>query len=423
MRQSSARRRLLSNRTAFAIVFLVVNLHILRNVALVPYLASYAMTCAWVATRLVGKPPIVRLGMPALWVGLALCGFITTTAISGYSASTFGLVRFLFAFPVFLALLAFTDHPDDIRDHMRTMVVVFALGSLTVPLQFVTGPIGFFAADAERAGVDRFASIFGSLTSLGVAAGSYLALSYGLSSLLRLFTALAISVGGIASLSKAAIANIGIGLASGPVAQRTGKGRAAVGLAVAIAAIATSVLQSEDLSRGIRATAVSFGFDSGVVTNDQSVTQSAADRVTRLPMENRAALRNLESPLVYAVGGGFGMASTALVPAEASLAPMAHNQFAEFVSVFGYVGGGAFLAITAAIGVRLMRRWRGGSDNISGPTFFAFSIWAVNSIFANGTAYQPAMASILYFSMFVALMRVAPEGVASDASVNEAVRG
>ncbi|MCA0180555.1 MAG: hypothetical protein LCH77_13415 [Actinobacteria bacterium] len=417
MRPSRGRKKiLLSNRLAFGLVFVVVNLHILRNLAALPYLTVYAITVAWVLTRLIGKKPIVKMNVPTLWVLLSIFGFMTTAVISGSFAGAFGLVRFLFAFPIFLALAAFSETLDDVQDHMRTMVMVFAIGCLSVPLQFVTGPIAFFAADAERAGIDRYASVFGSLTSLGVAAGSYIALSHGLPGRTRILSTLSISIGGIASLSKAAIANIALGLLTGPLSGRKRLGRATFGLIFSVMLLVAAVWQSESLSRSLRATAISFGVDSGVKTNDLSFTASAIDRLTRLPMENWAGLEALGSPLAYLTGGGFGMASTALVPAEASLAPMAHNQFAEFVSVFGVVGGGAFVGICILLGLRLLRRWRNEPYPFSGPAFFAFAMWTTNSFFANGTAYQPSMASVLFFCMFVAILGARAEESATHVS-------
>lgn len=406
-----------ANSWGFAVVFIVVNLHVLRNVASAPYLALYAVVTLWVLNRAIAqisRSNNVRLGLPSAWVLTALIAFLSSIAISGLPAATYGLVRYLFAFPIFLAFVAYTTTDKDLANHLRTMCYFFTFGSLTVPLQYFTGPITFFADASERAGIERFASIFGSLTALGVAAGSYIALTQALRSRAMISAVLAISVGGIASLSKAAIANIALGLGSFVAIGGKQFARVLTTLVVIVCATYFTVQESSILQDSLAASATSFGVEGGTQNYDQSFQGSLSDRLITRPAENFAVLATLGSPLVYLTGGGFGMASTALVPSSASLADMTHNQFAEFVSIGGFVGGGIACTVVAVILFRLLRDWRMGRDSVKGAVLAAFAIWIANSFFANGTAYQPITASIVFAAMFLAAQRPDAE---SDASL------
>lgn len=397
-----------SNTWGFAFVFVIVNLHVLRNVAAAPYLAVYALVSLWALNRAIvqiNRRRDLSLGMPAIWVITAAIGFLSAVAISGMTAATYGLVRYLFAIPVFFAFVAYTESRHDLLSHIRTMCAFFALGALTVPLQYVTGPITFFAAASERAGLERFASLFGSLTALGIAAGSYIALSQALRPRATILGTLAISIGGVASLSKAAIANIALGLAAQLAVGGRQVLRLVVTLAITVAGGYFLVQQSPLLQESLAASATSFGVEGGSQNFDMSFQSSLYDRLVTRPAENWAVLATLNSSLVYLLGGGFGMASTALVPANASLAPMTHNQFAEFYSVFGLIGGTLATLVVATIGVRLVRNWRIGQDPMSGSILAAFALWVANSFFANGTAYQPVTASVLFLAMYVAALR------------------
>lgn len=394
-----------ANAFGFAIVFIVVNLHVLRNVVPVPYLALYALITLWVLNRALvrfTRGPTARLGLPLAWIATAGIGFVSTLAISGGSTAAYGLVRYLFAFPVLLAFFAYTQSRRDLKNHIRTMCAFFAVGALSVPMQYLTGPVTFFAAASERAGLDRYASLFGSLTALGVAAGSYIALSQALRPRATILSVLAISFGGIVSLSKAAIANIALGLLSHLALGGRRVVRLTLTLGLVIGVGYFIVQESQILQESLAASATSFGVAGGAENYDMSFQSSIFDRLTTKPAQNWAVLATLGSPLVYLTGGGFGMASTALVPSGASLAGMTHNQFAEFYSVAGIVGGTFATLAIATIAIRLIRAWSISKDSLNGAVLVAFVLWIANSFFANGTAYQPIASSILFLAMYVA---------------------
>ncbi|MDP3950824.1 hypothetical protein [Microbacterium sp.] len=395
------------NSLKFAIVFWVVNLHLLRNLATLPYLALYGLISAVVVLSFMFgvKRSRLSLSLPTLWLLIAVVGALVSSFVIPVSAALYGLSRFLFAAPIFLALVQYTDSRNDLLLHIRSVTLYFAVAALTVPLQFVVGPISWFADDSSRAGFDRYSSLVGSLASLGIVTGCYIVLMQ-LSPARTRFLKIAVTiVSAIASLSKSAIANVVLGMIAMTWVSRKKLSRSVVGLAIMVASIIAAVAYVPPVSERFIASLESFGYDAvpgGAENYDASVQESAADRVTKLPKENLLAMQELYSPLVYLIGGGYGMASTALVPEEASIAPMAHNQFAELGTVFGAVGGGIMIWLTLTLWMRLRRRSRGPGD-IPSVVLASYSILLVNSVFANGTLYQPASASILCLAAYVAL--------------------
>jgi hypothetical protein len=174
-------------------------------------------------------------------------------------------------------------------------------------------------------------------------------------------------------------------------------------LALVGASTATAVAYVPPVHERLSASLESFGYtEVGLPANyDSNVRVAAVARVTEFPKANFLALRNLNSPFVYLVGGGFGMASTALVPRASSIAPMAHNQYAELATVFGAVGGSVMVVVLILIAVRLKMRARRAGD-LATVVLASYLVFLVNSLFANGTAYQPSSASILCLAAYAA---------------------
>ena len=393
---------------SFAAVFLVVNLHLLRNVT-PGYLALYTLVSLWVIIELVLGSKCQRKyfsATPVVWVAIAIFGFAVTATLSGVSAAAFGLSRFLFSFPVFLAFVCYTHSKADLVSHIRFMVGFMVVAALTVPMQFVTGPIPWFASASERGGLERYASLVGSLTALGIIAGSYIVLLqlHKVSRRLPYMVFFIMSVA--ATLSKAAIANCALGLVCIVYVSRREIGRTIVALIATAAMLGVAVAAVPAVRERAATTLGSFGVQSAETlstkNNDATAQQSAISRVTELPRKNYEALGQFDSYMVYLTGGGFGMASTALVPKAASLGPMAHNQFAELVTVFGFLAGVFLILVLIGLQVVLLRRARREEGRLAGAVAAAFGLFMVNSMFANGTVYQPASASIFFLGMFVA---------------------
>ncbi|WP_330476579.1 hypothetical protein [Terrabacter sp. C0L_2] len=395
----------------FAGIYIVVNLHLLRNVAGPVYLAVYAAVASLVVVAAVtsGRRHNWRgSSWGFTWAAICTLGLPISLAYTDFSGVTSGYVRLVFAFPVFLALILFTSTQDDLRRNVTVMLLFGAIASLSLPLQLVTGPIGWFASSSERAGLDRYASLAGSLTSFGIGAGALIVLAPLATRRVGTVCALVIAVSAATSLSKAGMANILLSIIALAWLYRRKLPSKILKVAPFAMAAAYVAADIEGLRDRFIATASSFGLvsDPAIVNYDVPVDQSVGERLTALPAANFAALGDLHTPFAYLLGGGYGMGGTALVPRESVLAPMAHNQFAELITVFGFIlGGAAILGMLATFG----RLWKVARNTpcpeqrrVYQLTIAAYSIFLANSLFANGTLYQPFSASIFYFALFVA---------------------
>jgi len=410
----------LSNRVKFALVFIVVNLHVLRNLATVPYLAVYAAVAVSLLIDFVFTQRAGRLnsstGLFAVWIVVAFFAFLISMALISPAGAVQGLGRFLFSTPIFLALSLYTRNYEELKQHIETFVGFFAFASLTIPLQFLTGPITWFVDASTRNGFERYSSVLGNLTAVGITIGSYVVLAQASRPRWRWVWLLLMVLPALISLNKSAIANVALGLIFLIILNRRRLGRLAIGATGLVGVLALMVALIPAIQERLLSPLVSFGIaspmDAGITqVDDVSATQSLLDRLIALPRANFEALQTVHSPFIYLTGGGFGMGNTALVPLADVLAPMAHNQFAESITVFGILGGSVQIAIMLRICVLLYRRVKtrsGGSGLVAG-VLASYVILLFNSLFANGTLYQPASASVFFLALFTATASFFPD--------------
>lgn len=396
------------NPWRFAVVAAVLGAHTLRNFSPL-YLLLYAIVALWTLICFLRVDWRERLSdrgaMVVTWLVIAATGAVMTAFLQSPGAAADGLSRFLFAIPILFALVAWTNSRDQLVTHACTLVAVFTLQALTLPLQFVTGPLPFLAAAEQRGGLVRYSSAVGSVTSIGIIVGCYLILAQLFRPAWRFPLMVVLSAATVVSLSKAAIANVVIAWIVILLMNRRHRrlvGAIGIGIpALVLLAYATLAPFRERISTSL----VSFGVEqaSGHGNGDVDIVQSILQRVTELPGRNYAALAELGNPLVYLFGGGYGMGDTALVGAGDGLTIMAHNQLIESITVFGLLGGLLQWGFLALVLVALLRRWRGTGDRIFGALALAHLVFLVNSIFANGTLYNPMSGAIVWLVSFAAL--------------------
>lgn len=413
-----------SNRVMFAIVFLIVNMHLLRNLSLLLYVALYVPMLFYITVEFVTRA--YRRQLPGfghlfiVWITFAVIGFLVSLMLISPLGAVMGLARFLFGAPIFMALVLYTRNADEFRGHLSTLVYFFAISSLSLPLQFLVGPISWFAEASQRAGLERYSSLIGSLTSIGVIVGSYLVLVHGVRSKIKILLIVGMILPAVVSLNKSAMVNIAIAILGLVFLNRRSLSRFVIFSTCTGALLLSAYSLVPVLQERVEASLQSFGLranSNSIILDDVSLQSSALDRLIDLPLANFRALSDLHSPLSYLLGGGYGMGNTALVPQGDALAPMAHNQYAEAISVFGFIGGSVLIVVIFRIQFSLVRRWRESLSPVFGPLAVGFSIFMLNSLFANGTLYQPAAASFFFLAMFAASsvvlsQRVTQPGVA-----------
>jgi hypothetical protein len=396
----------------FSFVASVISLHILRNLSPVLYLLLYSVAMIIIFTDVFRKRSFVSSSygsaMYFSYIFFSIVTFFISILLISTGGALVGLSRFLFASPIFFAFLLYSNTISKFEYSLRFLGILYALFCLTVPLQLVTGPISWFADSSERAGFVRYASLHGSLTSLGTTCGMYCFFTMlNKTSLVKLLSLSAIILGAVVSLSKSAFVNLGLAFPLLFLLMNRGKERNNALLILIISLFAIFFLQNTDISGSrVSASLTSFGFEDETARNyDVSATDSAVDRLTDLPLKTINNLLNLPDPIHLVFGGGFGMADTALVPPEDSLSEMAHNQFVELFAIGGIFAGAFFIFFLLFILVKLGVLFRSTffrNENIKliRVVFFAYFSFFIGAIFANGIMYQPAGAIIMWCALY-----------------------
>jgi hypothetical protein len=210
---------------------------------------------------------------------------------------------------------------------------VVLLAALSIFYQVLNGPIEWFADSSERAGVQRFSSLLGSLTTFGTAAPIALlvAARYVHKSGIFCIVAAILLVASVMSLQKAALGGLLVAL---PFVMMLVRRRTllmgSLGL-VALLFIASLLLPSglaDYISVGWR-----YFTDSDFSTQDVSFSESAISRLTEYP----AGL--VERHGIGSLGLGVGLRGGSGVFGYDE-EPMAHNAVMDYLAI----GGVVFLA-------------------------------------------------------------------------------
>lgn len=198
-------------------VLLAAQLHLLRNLSL-SYLAIYAVSFVVGFSYTFQRWP--ALGRPTQVAILLLCSIFAYPILSilpGLYLDAYrngeeilvGISRVVFVLPMYMAVLASPKDDESLRRWLALAAIVTFFAALSIPYQFMFGGVSWFAEESERAGVVRYASLFGSLTTFGVVCGLGI-LAAAASIRNRLWLVICISgiiVGAALSLQKAAIVN------------------------------------------------------------------------------------------------------------------------------------------------------------------------------------------------------------------------
>jgi hypothetical protein len=332
-----------------------------------------------------------------------------------------GLGRFLFAVPILLAFLLYVRDFQTLVAAVVGIAIFMAIGNLSVPWQMMFGEMKWLGSDYMRGGFDRYASVLGNVTAIGISAGFYFAIILILMrpGLWKMLMGLAIVVAAIASLSKAAIFNLAI-----PVVTLVGLNffprfrvfhkfpfRAMTGFTLMVIGVVSIAILVPSVRGRVLVSLASFGVSSqeAVLVDDVDVGTSFHERLFQHPGKVFFNLDRVQGPTGHLTGAGFGMSSTALVPQPDELSIMAHNQLVEFWALGGVFYLLVFLAFLVLVALRLLSLvshcHRHGLDRQR--LFFTCMIvvmvsYGANLPFANGLTYQPTQA--LIFWLFFALL-------------------
>lgn len=409
----------------FTGIFVAINLHQLAEsfppvfvAILLAAMATLALDMCGARLR-VDRPAAFNLTLVGLYLVSTLAAYIHSLAVISTLGATIGLIRFLFAFPVFLASLVYIKTDEDLRRCLVAMAVAVAILYLSVPWQIAFGQLPWLPSEYERGGFARYASLLGNVTAVGIALGFYLAPALFLTrnANVRMVLTASLILSGAASLSKAALMNAALipvgGLLQGMhPALRVWRNWSFGDAAKVLAILAICVAAAFSIA-GVRdrmlVNLASYGLAAEEKADDVSINESVVERLAEHPSKVFEALRDRYSEFGWLTGAGFGMSSTALVPDTDSLSIMAHNQFVDVIGIGGISHLLVFMSMLLSIGlcivgaaIRAFRRGDGEAQTLYATLVVIYVNFLVNLPFANGLIYQPLQASMFWLLMAVA---------------------
>jgi len=391
--------------TLALVIIILYWLHLLRNVSILYFITLGFFICAVFVVQLQqsiikSKVNIQLLIVIVLWVYASIIAVAQQSLIN--ESPLIGLFRLWSVFPLIYVSAILASEPIDKR--MRFFVLFYLIAALTLPLQFAIGPIDWFADASERAGAERFATLTGSLTSFGISLGVA-----GVAALCFLPRSVAtgafvlLTIGGLLSLQKAAIANITLALLLSawvirPDLLSTLKTAITSMLAIVLLgiflfyAVAANYVIFDMLELILRSTTGLFMADAGL-TGDVSFFESIYERITELPS---LAIAHYEIVTLLLGSGVFGAAGALGYPEI----PMAHNGIVEILLIFGIPLGVAINIYLVAFVVRLAFKAHNGKSKELRFLAVCAIIFYVNNIFSGGGFFQPISAFIFWTIYF-----------------------
>ena len=397
---------------AFLLLFLLLNLHLVRNISLVGYMAGVVLLYFVVFAS--GKIPYIdlaHLGSVSTWILLFFSTGLWAAAMTfwyyGLSAGAYATSRYFLTVPLVVASYNIMRTNNAMRTIMISYVVFVTLAAMTSPLQYLIGPISWFADPSERANMTRYGSLFGSLTSAGIVIpmGYYLTLVLRIRPTLKLILVLCLVFTSLFTLQKAVL--VGMLLATLLYLMwidfRTLlKMLAFTGLGSLIWRIVDSLLVEwlPWKSANDYAMAILFLSDNtSLLGGDVTLIQSIIDRFTILPSASLKELVEFQGYFGYLLGGGFGMVGEALMRPGDSSFITAHNGYVDLLLIGGVFHLVAFIGLLMSCLIFALNslRYAGSTETELPIAIIGISfIIIIGSLFGGAVNYQPNSSSLLW---------------------------
>ena len=391
-------------------LYILLNLHILRNLSLVGYFTVLALVYIPVIVYCLLHFASIKLSRIALWLLLyfvtALWPSIVTFIDYGINTGVYATVRYFLSLPMALAAFWLLSYEKNMRSMLRLFCSIVLLGLLTIPLQYATGPISWFAEPGERAGVIRYASLLGSLTVAGgvIPFAVLVALVSHIKPMWKVLLLCGLGLGAIFTLQKAALLGIPLAVCVYIVYQRRQlvKPRNVLGvfgiglLIVFLGGVANSFLADWPVwQNSVAYASAAFSPENAVARGgDVSIQESIEDRLISMPALALSGLGNYSGWGGYLLGGGFGMVGASLVMPEDSPFITSHNGYVDFVLIGGIAHllafGGLVCSTLRSLYIWLKNcRTKHLSDDVPIAFLGIVTIALVSLLFAGGLTFQP----------------------------------
>ena len=392
MSLSVSRFRPLKKKSIILFSSFVILFHLLRNVSGFYYI----ILGIWVLFT--GVYILSRLKKNAEVISFAIFLISYVAAMSGMAGAAedqiIGIFRLFYLAP-FVIFLFSTNFLEDQIKVFWNIIALFVVGSaISLLFQFYFGPITWFADSSERAGVERFSSLAGSLTVFGSIVGiGILVVGFCVNNFIVFSIAFVLlTAGAMLSLQKMAIANYIIAIFllffSKKIKLRKKFELTLILFFIFIFGI-YFIINNGNLEAYTDYVTAIFSKNADNVY-DVSIWESIIDRFSELPMAvvDYWGWRLLLGVGVYGGAGGLGYQDY----------PMAHNLLLEIIAIFGVPIGCVviyFLWKYTIFAFRAIAQNRTPSTTLSG---FVYILLTFSKLFTGALFYHPAIGLIFWFS-------------------------
>ena len=388
-------------------IYFIFNCHLLRN--LTPYYYA-VLAVAFAAASIYSVSKMSQLTMTP--IGIWLLGYLlfglgaaTQTAVDlGPESAAYAGLRLLMTFPLVAVVLLVSGIYPKLFEYSLWLFLGFtAAGVLSIILQYFTGPVSWFVEASDRAGMERFGSLLGSIPTIGAAVplGILLVLLIPMKPLLRILMLMIMGAGILSSLSKQAVSGSLLAVLLGLMLGRK-KRIALVGWIVAGCTLGYLLLDWLDIplveSMRNYVTGILFPDVAGAETMrgyDFTVQESMWMRISSLPMNSYDWLIEHRGPFGLVVGGGCVMLGPSLLRPGESHFFTAHNNYMDFV----LLGGLGYLIVFVGLCISVIREsvhlYRSKASGGVGGVMLGIAVMYVTaSLFTGGLTYQPALGTL-----------------------------
>lgn len=385
-------------------VLIVSQLHLLRNVSSIYFvfliftffLSTWFVVSNWHAMCSAEKSLLFIVLAIYFWPIFAALPSVFNGTYSSFSDVGIGVARVMFSLPIYLVVLACSSNKEYLFKLLKIAALIALLAALSIPYQFVFGAIYWFADNAERSGLLRFASLFGSLTALGIVCG-YGILLAAISIKSPLYKTIVISgivLGSVLSLQKAAIVNILIAFAAVLVIQKPNLKSIFKSTFIFLPVAGfIGIYFFEEMNQYLSSIRIGSDSSASSFSDDVSISGGIVERLVELPAI-AINYHGMES-LLFGLGpiGGSGAFGYAEIP-------MSHNGMVDIL----LIGGVPYLLIMLALFffvLKISANKVGDEDlrkiRYSGLVIFIVSL--VNMTFSGLLIFAPSNAMFLAIAL------------------------
>lgn len=382
----------------FVLTVVILLFHLARNISILYFAAQgLLLLLSFAGCNKSTNIAIAKIigGIIVIWIYAVSMSLFYS---NWYGDPFLGIARLTYITPYIILFFLFRRSQGQSIFIWKVLVFFVAIAALTIPYQMIYGSIAWFAEPGERAGVIRYSSLVGSLTSFGGVVGAAFVASFILfKHSTKFLFAIIFVICSVLSLQKASIGALLIALA---LLYWLGYFRFSWSLILGFLLVVLFVFTVFAEDESIRDSSLLFlkgvvGFEDDSAATDVTLVQSMVDRFTELPRESLEFF-GFNSILlgvgVFGASGGLGYPDY----------PMMHNLIGEILIMLGIPFSVViiiFLLRYVKISLSICRNSATNNDTARLVAACVFVMTLVVSIFTGALFYHPVIGAFFWFSL------------------------